>query len=241
MTLATKITLARIFLIIPTVVLYIVGMLEETVYLPLLIVSCVLFAVLCSTDFVDGHIARKTNTVSALGKFLDPLADKIVIVVMLFLIVYFRDFELFPYDGLVIALLGGLILTRELTVSVFRAVAASKGLVLAADIYGKVKTVLLDVGVAFLILAGVNEVIMWIVAFLILAGVNEVIMWIGEIVFYLGAVLTVFSGVRYLVKNKHVLADTVKDGKDGGSESAGAAVAETADAAPSADANEAEK
>lgn len=225
MTLATKITLARIFLIIPTVVLYIVGMLEETVYLPLLIVSCVLFAVLCSTDFVDGHIARKTNTVSALGKFLDPLADKIVIVVMLFLIVYFRDFELFPYDGLVIALLGGLILTRELTVSVFRAVAASKGLVLAADIYGKVKTVLLDVGVAFLILA----------------GVNEVIMWIGEIVFYLGAVLTVFSGVRYLVKNKHVLADTAKDGKDGGSESAGAAVAETADAATSADANEAEK
>ena len=225
MTLATKITLARIFLIIPTVVLYIVGMLEETVYLPLLIVSCVLFAILCSTDFVDGHIARKTNTVSALGKFLDPLADKIVIVVMLFLIVYFRDFELFPYDGLVIALLGGLILTRELTVSVFRAVAASKGLVLAADIYGKVKTVLLDVGVAFLILA----------------GVNEVIMWMGEIVFYLGAVLTVFSGVRYLVKNKHVLADTAKDGKDGGSESAGAAAAETADAAPSADANEAEK
>ena len=225
MTLATKITLARIFLIIPTVVLYIVGMLEETVYLPLLIVSCVLFAILCSTDFVDGHIARKTHTVSALGKFLDPLADKIVIVVMLFLIVYFRDFELFPYDGLVIALLGGLILTRELTVSVFRAVAASKGLVLAADIYGKVKTVLLDVGVAFLILA----------------GVNEVIMWMGEIVFYLGAVLTVFSGVRYLVKNKHVLADTAKDGKDGGSESAGAAVAETADAAPSADANEAEK
>ena len=225
MTLATKITLARIFLIIPTVVLYIVGMLEETVYLPLLIVSCVLFAILCSTDFVDGHIARKTNTVSALGKFLDPLADKIVIVVMLFLIVYFRDFELFPYDGLVIALLGGLILTRELTVSVFRAVAASKGLVLAADIYGKIKTVLLDVGVAFLILA----------------GVNEVIMWIGEIVFYLGAVLTVFSGVRYLVKNKHVLADTAKDGKDGGSESAGAAVAETADAVTSADANEAEK
>lgn len=225
MTLATKITVARIFLIVPTVVFYIVGMLEETVYLPLLIVSCVLFAILCSTDFVDGHIARKTNTVSALGKFLDPLADKIVIVVMLFLIVYFRDFDLFHYDGLVIALLGGLILTRELTVSVFRAVAASKGLVLAADIYGKVKTVLLDVGVAFLILA----------------GVNEVIMWIGEIVFYLGAVLTVFSGVRYLVKNKHVLADTAKDGKDGGSESAGAAVAETADAAPSADANEAEK
>ena len=197
MTLATKITLARIFLIIPTVVFYIVGMIEESVYLPLLIVSCVFFAILCSTDFVDGHIARKTHTVSALGKFLDPLADKIVIVVMLFLIVYFRDFELFPYDGLVIALLGGLILTRELTVSVFRAVAASKGLVLAADIYGKVKTVLLDIGVAFLILA----------------GVNEVIMWIGEIVFFAGSLLTVYSGARYLVKNKHVLAGVEGDAK----------------------------
>lgn len=197
MTLATKITLARIFLIIPTVVFYIVGMIEESFYLPLLIVSCVLFAILCSTDFVDGHIARKTHTVSALGKFLDPLADKIVIVVMLFLIVYFRDFELFPYDGLVIALLGGLILTRELTVSVFRAVAASKGLVLAADIYGKIKTVLLDIGVAFLILA----------------GVNEVIMWIGEIVFFAGSLLTVYSGARYLVKNKHVLAGVEGDAK----------------------------
>lgn len=191
MTLATKITIARIILIVPTVVFYIVGMIEEAVYLPFLIVSCVLFAILCSTDFVDGHIARKTNTVSALGKFLDPLADKIVIVVMLFLIVYFRDFTLFKYDGLVIALLGGLILTRELTVSVFRAVAASRGLVLAADIYGKIKTVLLDIGTAFLILG----------------GVHEVIMWIGEIVFFAGAVLTVWSGVRYLVKNKQVLSD----------------------------------
>ena len=197
MTLATKITLARILLIIPTVALYIVGMLVDAVYLPLLITSCVLFAILCSTDFVDGHIARKTNTVSELGKFLDPLADKIVIVVMLFLIVYFRDFTLFPYDELVIALLGGLILTRELTVSVFRAVAASKGLVLAADIYGKIKTVLLDIGVAFLILA----------------GVHEVIMWIGEIVFYAGAVLTVWSGVHYMVRNKQVLANPAPEGQ----------------------------
>ena len=197
MTLATKITLARILLIIPTVALYIVGMLVDAVYLPLLITSCALFAILCSTDFVDGHIARKTNTVSELGKFLDPLADKIVIVVMLFLIVYFRDFTLFPYDGLVIALLGGLILTRELTVSVFRAVAASKGLVLAADIYGKIKTVLLDIGVAFLILA----------------GVHEVIMWIGEIVFYAGAVLTVWSGVHYMVRNKQVLANPAPEGQ----------------------------
>lgn len=194
MTLATKITVARIVLIVPTVAFYILAMLLEGLYLPFLILSCVLFAILCSTDFVDGHIARKTHTVSDLGKFLDPLADKIVIVVMLFLIVYFRDFTLFPYDGLVIALLGGLILTRELTVSVFRAVAAKKGMVLAADIYGKIKTVLLDVGVAFLIVA----------------GTHIVIVWIGEIVFYAGAVLTVVSGLNYMLKNKRVLDDSVK-------------------------------
>lgn len=194
MTLATKITLARIVLIVPTVVFYVLAMFFDNLYMPFIIVSCILFSVLCATDFVDGHIARKTNTVSALGKFLDPLADKIVIVVMLFLIVCFDDIRLFPYDSLVIALLGGLILTRELTVSVFRAVAASKGLVLAADIYGKIKTVLLDVGVALLILGGFH---------IVLAA-------IAEAIFYLGAVMTVVSGVNYLVKNKHVLADPEK-------------------------------
>ena len=189
MTLATKITIARIVLIVPTVVFYIVGMLAYELYLPFLIVSCVLFALLCSTDFVDGYIARKTGTVSALGKFLDPLADKIVIVVMLFLIVYFRDFELFEYDILVIALL-------------------------AADIFGKVKTVLLDVGVAFLILA----------------GVNDVIMWIGEIVFFAGALLTVYSGIRYMVRNKKVLADVSAAGNGTAESSEESAETETDDA-----------
>ena len=224
MTLATKITIARIVLIVPTVVFYIVGMLAYKLYLPFLIVSCVLFALLCSTDFVDGYIARKTGTVSALGKFLDPLADKIVIVVMLFLIVYFRDFELFEYDILVIALLGGLILTRELTVSIFRAIAASKGLVLAADIFGKVKTVLLDVGVAFLILA----------------GVNDVIMWIGEIVFFAGALLTVYSGIRYMVRTKKVLADVSAAG-NGAAESSEESAGTEADDAETEDAETAVK
>ena len=223
MTLATKITLARIFLIIPTVVLYIVGMLEETVYLPLLIVSCALFAILCSTDFVDGHIARKTNTVSALGKFLDPLADKIVIVVMLFLIVYFRDFELFPYDGLVIALLGGLILTRSRGRGFQRAGARRGHLRQGEDRSPRRRR-----GVPHPCGCERGHHVDGRDRLLSRRRAHR----------YLGAVLTVFSGVRYLVKNKHVLADTVKDG---GSESAGAAVAETADAAPSADANEAEK
>ena len=196
-TLATKITIARIILIVPTVAMFIVAELVTGVsgaaHIAMLAVAAFLFAVCCATDFVDGHIARKTNTVSMLGKFLDPLADKVVIVVMLFLIVLFQDgltmAGVYPYNALVIAILSGIILSRELMIGVFRSIAASRGLVLAADIYGKVKTVLLDIGVTLLMLA----------------GTHYVIGWIGTIVFYLGAIIAVYSGFNYIVKNKPVL------------------------------------
>lgn len=196
-TLATKITIARIILIVPTVAMFIVAELVTGVsgaaHIAMLAVAAFLFVVCCATDFVDGHIARKTNTVSMLGKFLDPLADKVVIVVMLFLIVLFQDgltmAGVYPYNALVIAVLSGIILSRELMIGVFRSIAASRGLVLAADIYGKVKTVLLDIGVTLLMLA----------------GTHYVIGWIGTIVFYLGAIIAVYSGFNYIVKNKQVL------------------------------------
>ena len=145
----------------------------------------------CATDFVDGHIARKTNTVSMLGKLLDPLADKVVIVIMLFLLVYFKDGldSAFAYNTLVIAVFSGIILSRELMIGVFRSIAASRGLVLAADIFGKIKTVCLDVGVTIMMLA----------------GLHVSLAWIGTIVFYVGAILAVYSGINYVVKNKHVL------------------------------------
>lgn len=192
-TLATKITIARIFLILPTVVFFILAHeihADRSVYLALTIVAGILFAVCCATDFVDGHIARKTNTVSMLGKLLDPLADKVVIVVMLFLVVLYRDgLGIFEGNTLVIAILSGIILSRELMIGVFRSIAASRGLVLAADIFGKIKTICLDVGVTCLMFA----------------GLHEVISWMGTIVFYIGAILAVYSGVNYVLKNKHVL------------------------------------
>ena len=195
-TLATKITIARIFLIIPTIAMFIAAELarvSQGAHIALIVIAAALFAICCATDFVDGHIARKTNTVSMLGKFLDPLADKVVIVVMLFLIVLFRDGlsmnGVYPHNALVIALLSGLILSRELMIGVFRSIAASRGLVLAADIYGKIKTVFLDVGVTILMLA----------------GLHPVLGWIGTITFYIGAFFAVYSGLNYVLKNKHVL------------------------------------
>ena len=193
-TLATKITIARIFLIIPTVITFILAQMLDagkTAYIALVVLSAALFAICCATDFVDGHIARKTNTVSMLGKLLDPLADKVVIVIMLFLLIYFKDGldSAFAYNTLVIAVFSGVILSRELMIGVFRSIAASRGLVLAADIFGKIKTVCLDVGVTIMMLA----------------GLHVSLAWIGTIVFYVGAILAVYSGINYIVKNKHVL------------------------------------
>ena len=193
-TLATKITIARIFLIIPTVITFILAQMLDagkTAYIALVVLSAALFAICCATDFVDGHIARKTNTVSMLGKLLDPLADKVVIVIMLFLLIYFKDGldSAFAYNTLVIAVFSGIILSRELMIGVFRSIAASRGLVLAADIFGKIKTVCLDVGVTIMMLA----------------GLHVSLAWIGTIVFYVGAILAVYSGINYVVKNKHVL------------------------------------
>ncbi len=199
-TTATKITIARIVLIVPTVILYVAGALlydNYDAYMPLMIVSCILFSVLCATDFVDGAVARKTNTVSDMGKFLDPLADKVVVVVMLFLLVFHgAGQDIFPYNRLIITLFSGLILSRELMISVFRSIAAKKGTVLSADIYGKIKTWCLDLGIGFLIVA----------------GLHPVIAWIGTVIFYIGGVMTLFSGVNYMLKNKQVfLSDDKTD------------------------------
>ena len=193
-TLATKITIARIFLIIPTVITFILAQMLDagkTAYIALVVLSAALFAICCATDFVDGHIARKTNTVSMLGKLLDPLADKVVIVIMLFLLIYFKDGldSAFAYNTLVIAVFSGVILSRELMIGVFRSIAASRGLVLAADIFGKIKTVCLDVGVTIMMLA----------------GLHVSLAWIGTIVFYIGSSFAVYSGLNYVLKNKHVL------------------------------------
>ena len=201
LTLATKITLLRVILIIPTVILYILAFYIEGAQLGLLIASCVLFAILCASDFIDGAIARKTKTVSDFGKFLDPLADKVVIIIMLFLMVCSarfleRGYILYPHDVLVLAVIGGLITTRELVVSIFRAVAAAKNVVLAADIFGKFKTIFLDVGMTVLIMAPVKA-----------PNVPYFFAWAGTIIFYIGAALALYSGVNYIVKNRHVFKE----------------------------------
>ena len=197
-TTATKITLARFVLIIPTMAMYIVSQMvsvDWNVYVGLTVAAAGLLALCLATDIVDGAVARKTHTVSDLGKFLDPLADKVAILMFMFLIVLFnRGLNCagkFNANPLIIAILAGFMTARELIIGIFRSVAAKKGMVLAADIFGKVKTVLLDIAVVALVMA----------------ELHEAIAWIATVVYYAGAAFTMFSGVNYIVKNKQVLMD----------------------------------
>lgn len=199
-TLATKITISRILLVIPTAAFFIAGQLEGKLHLAFMIVATVIFSILCISDFVDGYVARKTNTVSDLGKFLDPVADKIVVAVMLSLIICFNDGlsldGAFRANVIVIAALFGMVMAREFTIGMLRSMSAQKGKVIPSDILGKIKTTFMNTGVIVLLLAGVH------VAFA----------YIGTILIYIGSIMTAVSGVHYIVKNKDVLK-YVKEGE----------------------------
>ena len=156
-----------------------------------------IFVIACSTDFLDGMIARKYNLVTNLGKFLDPIADKVL--VLSAFVVFLTKPEIFCVNSgdwaIIVAGCGvAVILAREIIVSGFRMVAASSGSVIAADIFGKYKTVTQDISIIVLLVsAGIYELVDN------LAGM--IINFIGLSFFIIAIILTVVSGINYLVKN----------------------------------------
>ena len=164
-------------------------------------VALAIFGIASLTDLFDGKIARKYNLVTNLGKFLDPIADKVL--VLSALVVFLTVPSVFT-DGrgewaLIVAGCGvAVILAREIIVSGFRMVAASSGMVIAADVFGKYKTTFQDISIVVLLIgAGVCELTDNI------AGV--IINYIGLACFALAVILTVISGINYLVKNREIL------------------------------------
>ena len=179
-------------------------------------VAIAIFLICCFTDFLDGFIARKYNMVTDLGKLLDPIADKILICAALFCVVatnplkYFYN-SIFEMPVGVASTLGSVLLTvgaililaRELLISAVRQIAASKGTVLQANIFGKIKTVMQDISLPLLILMNVASMytlvsyrpsVMW----------TDVIWLISVIVFGLAIIMTIVSGVIYLIQNRDV-------------------------------------
>ena len=182
MNLPNKITMTRICLI-PVVVA--VFYLEVIPYNRL--IAAVLFIVTALTDFIDGHLARKHNLVTNLGKFLDPIADKVLVIVMLFLIIEAGIIPA-PYGALGCSF----IVARELMIGGFRQIAATSNIVIAADKTGKIKTITQDVS---------------IVALLILKDAVKVVPWfdiVAYVIFGIAVVLTVYSGFNYIVRNRQV-------------------------------------
>lgn len=174
MTTASKITLVRVFMI-PLVM--IAMYLSKGVSGLWMWISLGLFVIASVTDFIDGQIARKCNQVSDFGKFLDPLADKLLTIAVM---TVFCEWGRFPAWALMI------VLTREFAVTGLRLVAVGKGTVIAAGWSGKVKTASTMVGLCAVLVFPQNVILLWVVTAVIV-------------------VTTVYSGVEYFVKNWNCL------------------------------------
>ncbi len=148
-----------------------------------------LFIVASITDALDGHIARKYNLVTNFGKFMDPLADKLLVCAALICL-----------GGRIPQWIIVVIISRELIISGFRTIAADNGVVIAASYWGKVKTVFQMIMIIWLIL-DLNTVIVKYVVDL------PIYDFIGNVLIGVSLGLTVVSMVDYLAKNKNVLKD----------------------------------
>ena len=165
-------------------------------------IAAVIFVMAACTDFIDGYIARSRGLVTNLGKFLDPIADKVLVATAMVLLLTMKE-SLFAMLGTVqtaayiaTAVSVCVILARELIISAFRQIAAANGVVMAAEKLGKYKTTVQDVAIAVLLFAADVP-----------ALVGTVIAWVGFVALALATVLTVWSGVVYVLKNKQVLQD----------------------------------
>ena len=193
-----KITVARICMI-PLMILFF--------YLPFevaRITAAAIFALAAATDFLDGYIARKYNQVSTMGKFLDPIADKVLVLAGFILLLSNTDFmTTYVWMDAVFGIFVCLIVARELIVSGFREIAAEKKVVLAAGMLGKIKTVAQDIAIFFLLFS---------IDFLYYINytAGTVFFIIGFVIFCVAVLLTVVSGVEYIVTNKQVLKNSTK-------------------------------
>ena len=168
-TTANKITVLRIILVPVFMVLLYLG---QTYW------ALAVYIIACVSDFVDGKIARKYNQITDFGKFMDPLADKMLVLAAM---CYFVEVGLIP--GWVVAV----VLLREFGVSGLRLLAAEQGIVIAAAWSGKIKTGVTMVALGVLILAGQP----WFPA----PEVIAVVCWL------LILITTLYSGIEYFAKN----------------------------------------
>ncbi len=177
MNLPNRLTLARIALI-PVFVFFA----EQSPYWAQLVAAAV-FALASFTDYLDGHIARRDNLVTNFGKFVDPIADKLLVM---------SAFVVFVGQNRVPAWLCILLLAREFAISGFRAVAAGGGKVIAAAMLGKIKTV---------------TQMATILMMLVLAPLGSFWRALTYIVLYISLIFSIWSCVDYIWKSREFIQE----------------------------------
>ena len=143
-------------------------------------IALAIFIIASLTDALDGYLARRDNLITDFGKFMDPLADKLLVCSALICLV---ELDKIPCWVVII------IIAREFIISGFRLIAADNGVVIAASYWGKFKTV--------------SQMVMII---LLIADLGGVFYTIGQIFIYLSMALTVISLIDYLIKNRNVIS-----------------------------------
>lgn len=175
---ANKITIVRILL----VPIFMITLLSDFKYTN--IIALVIFILASATDGIDGYIARKYNQITNFGKFIDPLADKLLVTSAILIFVEW---------GQMPAWAAMLVIAREFAVTGLRLVAANSGVVIAAGWSGKIKTVCSIVAICVMMLP---------VHSYVLLGTGFTVDWLCVIVI---VVTTLWSGIEYFVKNSKVL------------------------------------
>lgn len=174
MNLPNKLTILRIILIPVFVALLSV----QTPMMQLL--AMVVFALASFTDFLDGFIARKNNLVTDFGKLMDPMADKLLVMAALVGLVA---------QGRAHYICAMILLAREFVIMSVRLVAANKGIVISADMLGKIKTVV------------------QLIAILCILPTFDIINQIGYWLLWASAAISVWSCVSYIIRNKEVFGE----------------------------------
>lgn len=187
MNLPNKLSMFRVLLVPVLVVVYYLGSRTLDVSANIMVIDYFLapiFIVASLTDFLDGYIARKYNMVTVFGKFIDPLADKLIVMAALLVL---NDAGIIPVWITVV------ILSREFIVTGIRLIAVGEGKVIAAGKLGKYKTASTMVGLVLLLL-----IPYW-------SGFSVS----GFAFLYVGLALTVISGIDYFIKNKEIITSSI--------------------------------
>lgn len=197
MNLANKLTIFRIILVFIILIIPFFNIQGDILGIPItFFIIDVIFIIASITDKLDGYIARSRNQITTFGKFLDPIADKILVIISMMLLIEF---------GKIPSWIPAIIIMREFIVSGYRLIAVEKkGKVIAASVWGKLKTVTQMIAI---MLAFIDKNPFGAILTMQLTGMEFAINLIVTLMMIICVIATVFSGWNYIKSGKDLLKD----------------------------------